>query len=80
MKRTPRESAAVRLQVLARICQRGLPPTVRDLCRLTGMNPNGVVFHLAALRKAGLVTWENGKARTLRPTCRWIPASELEPA
>ncbi len=76
-KRTQLESAAVRLQVLSRICQRGLPPTVRDLCALTGMNPNGVMCHLNALRDAGLVTWQSGKARTLRPTCRWIPASEL---
>lgn len=35
---------------------------------------NALYGHLTALREQGLVTWEVGKARTLRATCRWIPA------
>ena len=43
-------------------------PTVRELQAATGItNPNGIMCHLRALRKKGLLTWTPGEGRTLRP-------------
>lgn len=47
----------------------GYCTSVRELMRKFGWtSPNAVMLHLTALRKRGLVTWEPGVARTLRPT------------
>ena len=43
----------------------GNPPSVRELCEATKTYPNNINQHLVALRRAGLVTWEYGLARTL---------------
>jgi SOS-response transcriptional repressor LexA len=49
--------------------EHGYCTSVRELMRRFGWaSPNAVVFHLTALRERGLVTWEPGIARTLRPT------------
>jgi SOS-response transcriptional repressor LexA len=57
----------------------GRPPSLREMMAATGArNTNGVEFHLKALRAAGLVDWFPGKARTIRPKCRFIPADQLE--
>ena len=49
--------------------EHGYCTSVRELMRKFGWtSPNAVVFHLTALRERGLVTWEPGVARTLRPT------------
>ena len=54
--------------------------TIRDLCKKMGTSStNGVHFQLFALKRDGLITWEPGKARTIRPTCRFISAEELLP-
>jgi hypothetical protein len=66
-----------RLKILVRIMQPGLGPAISDLCKLCGIWHNAAVWHLKALRKGGLVDWEDGKARTLQPTCRFIPAENL---
>lgn len=49
--------------------ERGYCTSVRELMRRFGWaSPNAVLTHLRALRKRGLVTWEPGVARTIRPT------------
>jgi SOS-response transcriptional repressor LexA len=49
--------------------EHGYCTSVRELMRKFGWaSPNAVTSHLRALRQRGLVTWEPGVARTLRPT------------
>jgi repressor LexA len=48
------------------IAERGYPPTAREIGAAYGWAPQAVADYLGALRKRGLVTWEPGKARTLR--------------
>ena len=56
-----------------------LPPTVREIMDHLGFNsPNGIHQHLKALKKKGLINYEDGKARTITPRFKFIPASELE--
>lgn len=54
------------------------PPTIRELCALTGTVKNNVHKHLCRLEKLGLVARQVNKARALVPTCRFIPAEQLE--
>lgn len=69
---------AAALRILARVLLTpGAPPSMRELCRPMGFTPNGAHFHVKRLKKLGLLTWDAGRNRTLRPTCRFIPASEL---
>lgn len=50
-------------------------PSVRELQRLAAVaSPSGVQQYLIRLRELGLLTWEHGKNRTLRLTCRLSPA------
>ncbi len=52
--------------------------TIADLSLKFGFKSNHAAeYMLAALKADGMVTWEPGKARTLRATCRWIPGDEL---
>ncbi len=45
----------------------GYAPGVRELADLMGFKSTSVVrHHLVQMKAAGLVTWENGKSRTLR--------------
>ncbi len=44
------------------------PTTVREIAKTVGLSSTTVWYHLEALRDEGLVTWEKGKARTIRPT------------
>lgn len=47
--------------------EQGYPMTVRDIAnQFKFSSPNGAICHLKALRKKGWVTWEPGKARTVR--------------
>lgn len=40
----------------------GVGPSIRDLCAAVGIGtPNGVIGHLAALEKKGLVVWDRDK-------------------
>jgi repressor LexA len=44
-------------------------PTVREIQEAVGIaNPNGVMCHLRALKKKGLIEWVPGTNRTLQPT------------
>jgi SOS-response transcriptional repressor LexA len=45
----------------------GYSPTVRELMKPLGIvSTNGIKVHLDALRAKGVVTWQEGKPRTLR--------------
>ncbi len=70
-----------RLRVLALIVagtQQGRAPTIRELCKLTQRSINAVTCHIAALERDGMVTWEKGRSRTLRATCTFLTADQLE--
>jgi SOS-response transcriptional repressor LexA len=55
------------LDVLRRmIAAHGHPPTTRELAAELGVNPSAVHGSLLRLRALGRVTWEDGRARTLR--------------
>jgi SOS-response transcriptional repressor LexA len=56
------------LEVITRETGRnGIPPTVRELGVLLGINStNGVKDHLKALEKRGVLTHQPGKARSLK--------------
>ncbi len=73
MTRTLRPVGRTRSLIIAAVLDgaaRGLPPSLRDLARLTGTTVNNIEGHLKALRRAGLVGWQRGLKRTLVPTCR----------
>ena len=58
----------VRNAVEKHIARNGYSPTIRELCVQTRIkSTNGVKCHLDALRRKGLVTWIQGKTRTIRP-------------
>jgi SOS-response transcriptional repressor LexA len=45
----------------------GCPPTIRDIGRAMKINsPNGVMYHLTALEKRGLITRHGAMARGIR--------------
>lgn len=47
----------------------GLNPTIREVANAFGFkSPNGVMCHLHPLRARGLVSWIDGRSRTLRVT------------
>ena len=47
---------------------RGVCVTVREIGEHFGIrSPNGVVCHLKALKRKGLIEWDPGRARTIRP-------------
>lgn len=49
------------------IATNGYAPTIRELGGLIDCSsPNGVMCHLKALVKKGLITWKQGHARTIR--------------
>ena len=56
--------------VLAAIAAAGRPTTWSEVCERTGMNLNGVTWHVRKLKACGLVDYEPRKARTLRLACR----------
>lgn len=67
------------LMAVIELCsRRGVCVTVRDLCRHLDMSPNGVAYNLKHLRRMGLVAYEDGEPRTIRPVVRFIPAAALE--
>lgn len=49
------------------IAEHGYAPSVREIgSHLNIRSPNGLKYHLDALRKRGLITWEKGLSRTLQ--------------
>jgi SOS-response transcriptional repressor LexA len=75
----PRPMGRSRRIILAMVLAAdGRPPSLREMMAATGIgSPHGIECHLRALRDAGLVVWCRGKARTVRPTCRWVSVEEL---
>lgn len=69
------------LQILAFICayrrRTGMSPSFRDIGYAIDVYPNTVRQALQSLRAAGLVTYEDRKARTLVPAYDFIPAGKL---
>ena len=46
--------------------ERGFPPTVRELCGITGLKSTSSVFsHLNALERKGYITKDSTKPRTI---------------
>jgi hypothetical protein len=57
--------------ICRRIDDRGFPPTIRDIGTAFAIrSPNGVMCHLKALEKKGLIVREGKSARTIRPAKR----------
>ena len=50
------------------IAERGYSPTVREIGDHYGFTTNGVSCHLRALRRKGLIEWQQSRSRTLRLT------------
>lgn len=44
----------------------GYSPTVREIASHYGWTTNGVMCHLRPMRKKGVITWQDGQARTMR--------------
>jgi repressor LexA len=70
---------AVHEFIVHQIRIRRISPTIREIAREFGIrSPNGVVCHLTALKRAGLIAWNSGQARTIRllhepkPTARTV--------
>lgn len=62
-------AAELRVVVAIRLLwKKGYPPSIREVCDMTGINPSTCHTHLTHLRHKGLVTWEDGHVRTLRLT------------
>ena len=55
---------------IAKYCEcTGYHPTIREVATAFGFkSPNGVMCHLRPLRARGLVSWIDGRSRTLRAT------------
>lgn len=53
-----------------------LPPTVRELAAALRSSQNTVMQALYGLKRGGMVTWEEGRSRTLRLTCRLVEDKE----
>lgn len=66
VKPAPRQHALLR--AIDRLTRKhGYPPTVRELEAAMGYSTtNAVAQQLALLRRKGWVTWQPGRARTLR--------------
>lgn len=49
-------------------CHDGTPPTIREIQAMMGVSsPNGIVCHLRALKRKGLIEMSENKARSIRP-------------
>lgn len=63
---TDRQSAILEW-IRAYIALRGFSPTIREIGKAFGIaSSNGVSDHLWRLRYKGLITWVDGRSRTLR--------------
>ena len=63
---TPRQREIL-AWVDAYIASHGFSPTCRELATAFGFKgPNGAACHLRPLRRKGVITWIDGKSRTLR--------------
>ena len=74
---TKRPQGETMLLVLQAVMRPGLRPSMLEIAKEIGCQQYNVLMHLRKLRSMGLVEWEPQAKRTLRPTCRFIPAKEL---
>jgi repressor LexA len=79
-KRETKTGKAMRMRIVEAIAthwaEHRYAPTVRELAAAVGLrSPCPVWEHLAALRRAGAVTWREGATRTLRLTS--APEAEM---
>lgn len=51
----------------------GYGPSLREISTETGLPFGSITHHLAALQARGMVTWEPGQSRTLRPVVMRVP-------
>lgn len=56
--------------LLHRERNRQVPPTIRDIDQAIAAGKDWILMCLRSLRDKGLVAFEDGKARTIRLTCR----------
>jgi len=54
--------------VILEAVRKAHPTTVREICTEVGLSTATVWHHLETLKAEGEITWEKGKARTIRPT------------
>jgi predicted ArsR family transcriptional regulator len=57
------------MEVLFLILSEKTPLTVDEIAAIRGVCKNAAHAQLVRLRKKGLITWEDGKCRTIVPTC-----------
>lgn len=62
-------------EILAFILRADSPPTIREIGRAVNAVPSIVHYHLGALERRGLITWERIVARGIRPAYRYYRAS-----
>ena len=63
---TPKQ-AAVLAFVGTYTASKGYPPSLREIADEFGLgSASAAKIHVVALKKKGLLTWQEGKARTLR--------------
>jgi len=68
------------LQAIAVLMEQRKPCTYRSIMEICGYkSPNAVNHALSGLLKAGVVTNEGGKAATIYPRVRFIPADQIAP-
>lgn len=53
--------------VVCYLAERGHSPTIREVSSAFGLSHAGAVSHLQALRRQGVLMFEEHKARTMRP-------------
>lgn len=66
----PEVHGDTRVRVLAAVL--GGARSVREVQAETGRSVSTIHGHLLVLEKAGLVAWDRGRHRTLRPTVRAV--------
>jgi len=55
--------------IAMRLNQDTYSPSSRDICDVLGLaSTNAVAIHLKALKKKGMIAWEDRLSRTVRPT------------
>ena len=49
------------------IKEKGYSPTIRELCKILGLNSSASIHrHLKILKQKGYITYEEGKSRTIK--------------
>lgn len=64
--------------IVAYVVKTGYPPTIQELCELTGLKSKSTIYkHLHMLADRGAIEMEAGKSRTIRvPGYKFVKESE----